>query len=189
MSSPGQIIGGVVGGIIGFFAGGNIALGVSIGMGIGGYIDPPKGPNVQGPRLSDLAQQISSYGAPIPRVYGSCALSGNVVWIENNQLKEVSREESQGGKGGGGGATSTTYTYFGTFALLLCEGPIGGVRRIWCNGKLVADRGATDLSTIMATAQVFGIAGSNDSTASITVFRGTEDQAPGCPYAGDTRRQ
>lgn len=178
MSSPGQIIGGVVGGIIGFFAGGNIALGASIGMGIGGYIDPPKGPNVQGPRLSDLAQQISSYGAPIPRVYGSCALSGNVVWIENNQLKEVSREESQGGKGGGGGATSTTYTYFGTFALLLCEGPIGGVRRIWCNGKLVSDLGATDLSTIMATAQVFGIAGSNDSTASITVFRGTEDQAP-----------
>lgn len=179
MSSPGQIIGGVIGAALSFVVPGlGFAMGASLGMMVGGYLDPPKGPNVQGPRLSDLAQQISAYGAPIPRIYGSCALAGNVVWIENNQLKEVSREESQGGKGGGGGATSTTYTYFGTFALLLCEGPIDGVRRIWCNGKLVADLGATDLSTIMATAQVFGIAGSNDSTASITVFRGTEDQAP-----------
>ena len=179
MSSPGQIIGGIIGGALSFVVPGlGFAMGASLGMMVGGYLDPPKGPNVQGPRLSDLAQQISAYGAPIPRIYGSCALAGNVVWIENNQLKEVSREESQGGKGGGGGATSTTYTYFGTFALLLCEGPIDGVRRIWCNGKLVADLGATDLSTIMATAQVFGIAGSNDSTASITVFRGTEDQAP-----------
>lgn len=179
MSSPGQIIGGIIGGALSFVVPGlGFAMGASLGMMVGGYLDPPKGPNIQGPRLSDLAQQISAYGAPIPRIYGSCALAGNVVWIENNQLKEVSREESQGGKGGGGGATSTTYTYFGTFALLLCEGPIDGVRRIWCNGKLVADLGATDLSTIMATAQVFGIAGSNDSTASITVFRGTEDQAP-----------
>lgn len=63
MSSVGQVVGGVVGGIIGFFAGGNVMLGASIGMAIGGYIDPPKGPKIEGPRLNDLAVQSATYGA------------------------------------------------------------------------------------------------------------------------------
>lgn len=186
MSSVGQVVGGIVGTVIGFFVGYPM-LGASIGMMIGGYLDPPKGPKVEGPRLKDLSQQISAYGVAVPRVYGTCALAGNVVWIENNALKEVSKEESQGGKGGGGGSTSTTYTYYATFALLLCEGPIDGIGRIWINGKLYGNNSATDLSTIMATKGLIsslgdskegGGGGGTISSSSITTYLGTDTQLP-----------
>ena len=64
MSSAGQILGGVVGGTIGFFAG-NPFLGAQLGMMVGGYLDPPKGPTVEGPRLTDKTVQTSTYGTDI----------------------------------------------------------------------------------------------------------------------------
>ncbi|MBK8772510.1 MAG: hypothetical protein IPM06_19090 [Rhizobiales bacterium] len=152
MSSAGQIIGGVVGAVIGFFAGGNVMLGASIGMAIGGAIDPPKGPDIKGPRLSDLSQQTSTLGQIIPRVYGTTAIYGNVFWIENNALKETSKTESQGGKGGGGSET-TTYAYSSTFALGLCKGQIFGIRRIWINNQMIYDQGSSDVGTLLVSAQ------------------------------------
>lgn len=189
MSSVGQVVGGVVGGIIGFFAGGNVMLGASIGMAIGGYIDPPKGPKIEGPRLNDLAVQSATYGAQIPRVYGTIATFGNVFWVENNQLKETKKTESQGGKGGGGGAETTTYTYSATFALGLCVGPIQGIRRIWCAGKLIYDMGSTNLSTVAASEigktglGIGAVPSVSDMTAenaslSMSVYFGTDDQLP-----------
>lgn len=143
MSSAGQFIGGIAGAVIGFFASGMTGMGAvygaQIGMGIGGMIDPPPGPNLIGPRLSDLSVQTSTYGENIPRIYGTFATHGNVIWLEKNKLKEVVKEEDQGGKGGGGGSTLTTYSYFATFAVGLCKGPISGVRRIWIGSKLVYD--------------------------------------------------
>lgn len=189
MSSVGQVVGGVVGGIIGFFAGGNVMLGASIGMAIGGYIDPPKGPKIEGPRLNDLSVQSATYGAQIPRVYGTIATFGNVFWVENNQLKETKKTESQGGKGGGGGAETTTYKYSATFALGLCVGPIQGIRRIWCAGKLIYDMGSTNLSTVAASEigktglGIGAVPSVSDMTAenaslSMSVYFGTDDQLP-----------
>jgi len=168
MSSVGQVVGGVVGGIVGFFAGGNVMLGASIGMAIGGAIDPPKGPKIEGPRLSDLSVQSATYGAQIPRTYGTIATFGNIFWVENNQLKETSKTESQAGKGGGG-AETTTYTYSATFALGLCSGTIGGIRRIWCSGKLIYDAGATTVD---------GVVASQLAADSFSVYLGTADQLP-----------
>jgi hypothetical protein len=156
--SIGTIAGGIVGGIAGFFAGGNVLLGIQLGATIGGGVgtalDPPKGPKVSGPRLGDLTVQTSTYGAPIPRLYGTIAVFGNIFWLENNKLKEVVTTESSGGKGmgmmGGGGET-TTYSYYATFALGLCEGPIIGIRRIWIGPKLFYDIGSTNKSTLAAS--------------------------------------
>lgn len=90
MSSTGQIIGTVVGAIVGFFVPVvGVALGAAIGGAIGSAIDPPSGPKIEGPRLSDLKQQTSSYGQVIPRVYGTMAIHGNVFWIKGNKLDEV----------------------------------------------------------------------------------------------------
>ncbi|MCX5875315.1 MAG: phage tail protein [Deltaproteobacteria bacterium] len=130
MSSVGQIVGGIVGAIVGFYAGGQVysgaMYGASLGMALGGALDPPKGPhsNMVGPRLSDLTVQTSSYGVAIPRVRGKIATFGNVIWLQGNQLTEVATTtESSGGKGGGGATqTSTTFEYFATFAVGLCEG-------------------------------------------------------------------
>lgn len=173
MSTGGQALGGVVGAIGGFFLAGpkGALYGAQIGIAIGGYLDPPKGPNTEGPRLSDLHYQTSLYGAPIPRVYGTVAITGNVFWLENNQIRESSHTESQGGgKGGGGSKTkNTTYSYSATFAVGLCEGPITGVRRIWVGPNLIYDSGSSDPTAVMA---------SNQAATGFTVHTGSDTQLP-----------
>jgi hypothetical protein len=118
----------------------------------------PGDQNVVGPRLADLDVMASTEGAPIPRVYGRARLAGQVIWA--TQLEEMvsSSTSSSGGKGdlvSGPRTTTTTYSYFGNFAVGLCEGVIGQVGRIWADGKPL------DLSN-----------------KTIRVHRGTEDQAP-----------
>ena len=175
MSSAGQIVGGIVGAVVGFYVGGpqGAVMGAQVGMGVGGYIDPPKGPTINGPRLSDLSAQTSTYGSPIPRIYGTVATHGNVIWLQGNQLTEVARKEKQGGKGGGGGATVKTYSYYATFAVGLADvsktGPIQGVRRIWVGGNLIYDAGSDELETIIA---------SNNAAEGFRIYYGTDDQEP-----------
>ena len=130
---------------------------------VGNIIDKklfgPGDQNVVGPRLADLDVMASTEGAPIPRVYGRARLAGQVIWA--TQLEEAvsnSTSSSSGGKGhlvSGPRTTTTTYSYFGNFAVGLCEGVIGGVARIWADGKPLDLTGKT-----------------------IRVHRGTEEQAP-----------
>lgn len=177
MSSGGQIAGGIVGAIVGYVGTGfnpaGAYYGAMIGAGIGGYLDPPKGPTVEGPRLNDLKVQTSTYGVIVPRVYGMIGISGNVLWLENNQLKETVKKKKQGGKGGGSSSTLKTYSYSATFALGLCEGPIAGVRRIWCGDRLIYNAGSDDLETIIA---------SNQAASGFGVYLGTDDQLPDSRY-------
>ncbi len=117
----------------------------------------PGDQNVVGPRLADLDVMASTEGAPIPRVYGRARLAGQVIWA--TQLEEVVSDSttSSGGKGhlvSGPRTTTTTYSYFGNFAVGLCEGVIGRVGRIWADGKPLDLTGKT-----------------------IRVHRGTEEQA------------
>lgn len=88
----------------------------------------------EGPRLSDLSAPKSNYGVQIPKVWGSVRLAGNLIWA--NPIKEVTHKK-RGGKGTK--PQATTYSYYGDFAMLLCAGPIVGVRRIWLSSKLVYD--------------------------------------------------
>ena len=168
--TTGQWVGAVVGAVVGYFTGGAgyIAMGAALGSTAGGLIDPPKGPKLQGPRLSDLSGQTCSYGTVIPRVYSTVGLYGNLFWLENNQIREQSKTEG-GGKGGGGGPTTTTYEYFGTFAIGLCQGPIEGVRRIWVGDELIYDAGSLDTATLIA---------SNNGQQYWTLYTGSEDQLP-----------
>ena len=174
MSSGGQIVGGLIGGVVGFFNPAlGIALGAQIGIMLGGLLDPPKGPTVSGPRLGDLTIQTSTYGAVIPRVHGTVALTGNIFWLENNRIKETVVKKKSGGKGGSKTKTKT-YVNYATFALGLCKGPIVGVKRIWIKGELFYDAGASDVGTIMA---------SNSAANGFQVYLGTDTQMP------DTRMQ
>ena len=90
---------------------------------------------VQGSRLTDLQVQESREGAPIPRVFGRVRLSGQVIWA--TEFEEVTTEEEQGGKGGGPTTTTRNFSYFGNFAVALCEGEISRVGRIWADGELL----------------------------------------------------
>jgi hypothetical protein len=170
MSSIGQAVGGIVGGAIGFFVGGpgGALYGAQIGMSVGGLLDPPKGPTVNGPRLSDLTVQTSTYGAFIPRNYGTVAQLGNVFWLKGDKLTETKTTTTSGGKGGPV-TTTNTFTYSATFAVGLCEGPIDGVRRIWIGANLYYDAGSDDLGSIIA---------SNSAATKFTLYLGTDTQDP-----------
>lgn len=149
-----------------------------LGLGIPGWLDRKFGaPETEGPRLSDLSVQVSTYGADIPRLYGTISVMGNVIWLENNKLKETVRKKKSGGKGGGGSSEPTkTYSYSATFHLALCEGPIAGVRRIWCGDNLIYNAGSSDLETIIA---------SNEAAKGWKLYLGTDDQLPDPRYEAD----
>ncbi len=120
------IAGGVIGGPIG------AAIGGLIGNAVDHEIFRPKGR--EGPRLTELAVQTSSYGTPIPRVFGTMRVAGSVIWATD-------LIESKSTDGGGKGQPSTTrYSYSASFAVALSGRRIEGVGRIWADGKFL--RGA-----------------------------------------------
>lgn len=154
----------LVGATIGFFVGG--PTGARIGWTIGSFLDAPEGQDTQGPRLDSLTAEALDYGAPIPIVYGRARLAGFRMW--QRAIREQTHTEEVGGKGGGGGATNTTYSYYGTFAVGLCEGPIVGIRKIWADSILIYDASDTaDANTLVA---------SNDSSDLFVVYKGTSTQ-------------
>lgn len=138
--------GTVVGAVAGYYLG-NPLLGAQIGYAAGavaGALLFPAGEDQQGPRLGDLRVADASYGVPIPRVYGTGRLAGNMIWTSG--IEEQSNDETMSLKGGG--PTSTTYEYFSSFAMGLCAGPIAAVRKIWLDTKLVYDVSSTNLGIV-----------------------------------------
>ncbi len=117
------------------------ALGGPIGAAIGGLIGNmadhavlfrPKGR--EGPRLSDLQVQTSSYGSQVPKLFGTMRVAGTVIWASD--LRET---KSRAG-GGKGRPSVTTYDYSASFAVALSARRILRVKRIWADGNLL--RGA-----------------------------------------------
>lgn len=108
------------------------AVGALIGQAIDSRIFAPAGR--QGPRLQDLKVQTSSYGAAIPKLFGTLRVAGTVIWA-TDLIESRTRE------GGGKGRPSTTrYSYSASFAVLLSGRAIRSVGRIWADGNLL--RGA-----------------------------------------------
>lgn len=122
LTAVGTLVGGPIGGAVGAF--------------IGQQVDQRLfAPRRKGPRLGDLAVQVSRYGQPIPKLFGTIRVAGSVVWatdlIEN-------KHKSGGGKGK---PKTTTYSYFVSFAVALSGRPIRAVHRIWGDGKLLRGAG------------------------------------------------
>lgn len=141
--------GSIVGASIGTVLGGNI--GAAIGASIGGYVGNAIGNNINGPKvqkgsvgrhLADLSVQSSAYGDMIPVVYGSGRIAGNIIWAQPiKEVETVSQGSSGGGKGGGGQQkttkSDTTFSYFATVAIAICEGPVDELVRIWADAKVI----------------------------------------------------
>ena len=80
----------------------------------------------------------SSYGAPIPLVYGRARVAGHVVWASG--IDERRRDRPRRGKGGGGGGGGNTKrSYFVSLAVAVSARPILRIERIWADGKLLVD--------------------------------------------------
>jgi hypothetical protein len=145
---------GAAGAFVGSFFGPiGASIGWSIGSAVGAALDPQK---TEGPRLSDLKLQGSQYGIMIPIIEGrSGRITGQVIW----QTDLVEHAETSGGKGG---PEVTNYTYTASWAVLLCEGPIENVTRIWADGRLIYDNDSYEQAL----------------QYDFTLYTGTEEQLP-----------
>src|SRR5690606_12024928 len=176
MSNAGQALSGVVGAVVGFFIGGptGAAYGFQIGYLAGTALFPTQLPHLQGPRLGEGQQTVSTVGQPIPWIFGTQVVGGNIIWA--SPIREVATTQDVGGKGGPE-QSQTTYTYYRSFAILLCEGPIGGVRRVWANGKILYDA-RPQLEDEDDNAFIERQALNEDFLSKVTIYLGTEDQMP-----------
>jgi hypothetical protein len=118
---------------------------------------------------NDMTQYVSSsvWGTPIPILYGTGRLAGNIIWM-GPVKEEQSSETISGGKGGGGGSQTIVgnssnggVTYSCSFAMAFCEGPIQQVIRIWANGQIVYD--ATSVDDIAVQNIAFHFHGGDES--------------------------
>jgi hypothetical protein len=85
----------------------------------------------RGPRLEGGRIPSAEEGAGINRLYGTARIAGTLIWA--TRFEEAVTRERQGAKGGG--QRVETYSYFGNFAIGLCEGVIAGIRRVWADGQ------------------------------------------------------
>jgi hypothetical protein len=137
LTAVGTVVGGPIGG----------AIGAILGQAVDQRIFAPKARH--GPRLGDLAVQSSSYGAEIPRLFGTMRVAWATDLIEQ-------RSASGGGKGR---PKTIDYSYSASFAVALSARPIRGIGRIWADGKLLR-----------------GAAGDFKSATGYRLYLGDEDQ-------------
>ena len=150
------------------------AIGSIIGAGIGNELFPV---NVNGPKFKGANQISSSYGLPIPLVYGyENRVSGNVVWstglVETQNKKKVGSFPFR--------STVTTYTYSLSAAVAVGQGPCRNIKRVWMNRKLVFDSSAyggalPDYTTWTVTS---GISYETAAYASMAWYPGDSTQNP-----------
>ena len=151
------------------------AVGTAIGGPIGGAIGSIIGQQVdrslfgggsrEGPRLKELSVTTSSYGQPIPRIFGRMRTAGTVIW--STELKETTKKE-----GGGKGRPSTkTYSYSASFAVALASTPIERIGRIWADGNLL--RGAGDDLKVEGAMRIYPGSGDSPLDPLISADRGT----------------
>lgn len=142
LTAVGTALGGPIGG----------AIGAVIGQSVDGALFAPKAR--QGPRLGELAVQTSSYGTPIPKLFGTMRAAGTVIWSTDL----IERRSTSGG--GKGRPKSVDYSYSASFAVALSARRVRAVRRIWADGKLLR-----------------GAAGDFKVKTRFRLYQGDEDQA------------
>lgn len=130
-------------------------VGGAIGALIGNRVDHAVlgSPRRQGPRLTELSVQTSTYGTQIPAVFGTMRVAGPVIWATD-------LVEARGLTGGGKGRAGTeSYSYSANFVVALSGRTIRRVGRIWADGRLLR-----------------GSAGDFKVATGFRLYPGTEDQ-------------
>ncbi len=136
LSAAGSAIGGAIAGPAG------AAIGYAAGNFVGGMIDNRLSPGskhkISGHRLSSLLVQTSTYGKVIPKIFGQCRVSGNVIWsLPLQEHENTNVHTARGGKGKKNRVTQTSYSYTVTLAIAICEGEIESINNMWADAKLI----------------------------------------------------
>lgn len=140
-------------GAIGAWFGGPLggAIGALAGRQVDSLIFRPSGR--EGRRLKDLSISTSSYGQPIPQVFGTARVAGTIFWATD-------LAESRSSSGGGKGAPKvTSFSYSTSLAVAVSSRPIVRIGRIWADGQLLR-----------------GAAGDLKVGGSVRVYTGAADQ-------------
>lgn len=117
------------------------------------------GKHNEGPKVNDFQLTQASEGDPVRQCVGPVSkVGGEVIWMD--QPKQITNNNSAGGKGG---ATNTTYTYTVNIAVAVCEGQVNRILRILADSKEIYN--------------VCNLALHN-SRFRVTPYRGTDDQLP-----------
>jgi len=112
-------------------------LGFSIGMTMGNIFFGPK-PRLEGARM-DVRIGGASQAAPIPIIFGSMRVAGNIIWAPDL----VESSDTQGG-GSLGGPTFTNYSYTADLGVMFCQGEITRFNKIWADAELIYDYNGGD---------------------------------------------
>lgn len=148
----GTVIGGFVGGPVGAMVGGMA----------GGLIGSLVMNRAKRPLIPDLNLMSSSYGNPIPIIWGTVRLSGTVIWMSKVQVK------SHGvGKGLGGASADS---YWQNVSIAFCEGP-AHIVKLYLDSALFFDNTAKTWAEY------------TNFRFTIREYQGTEDQLPDFLYA------
>lgn len=140
---------------------GYTAIGWTVGALLGNALFGPR-INQQGPRLTGIRFGQSSYGVGIPIVYGAMRVAGNVIWA--GEVEEIASRQKIGKN-----AYQTSYSYRQSFAVLLCAGPVQGIRRVWLDNRLVYSNAAGDLVEALVNGRL---------EEQLSIHLGTDDQLP-----------
>jgi Putative phage tail protein len=95
-----------------------------------GFLFPKPDTNAtkQAEPLAHIQLQTSSYGNPLPIVYGTQRVTAALIWYDEFNKERHDKSENVGK---GGSINSTEYTYSACIMLALCEGPVAALHRVW----------------------------------------------------------
>lgn len=121
----------IAGAVVGFAVSGpgGASWGWAIGAAVGSLIPT----NTRGPSIDETGAQTTAEGAPRAIVYGTAMVTGNV--IDAGKTRKINRKQ----RSGKGGSSTTTEALLRTYAIRICEGPIGGILMIKKDDKIVYD--------------------------------------------------
>lgn len=134
----GMALGGLIGSL---FPGPGTTIGMMIGGTLGGFVGNALFPikldkdHPPPPKPRENRQQVSTFGAPIPVVYGSGRLAGNIIWMDRIETTWIQSKHRQDGVR----YYEHTLLYTTSFAVAFCEGPVTGIARIWINNEIFVD--------------------------------------------------
>lgn len=108
------------------------AIGWTVGSMVGAALFKP-GPT-EGPRIDDKKVSTTTYGQPIPYMWGTDRMAAQFIWASD--LKESSKRVGKSAFSSG----AKVYSYSMDVLLCVCESPFDEPRyalRLWANGRLI----------------------------------------------------
>jgi hypothetical protein len=128
----------------------------------------------------DIQLTTSREGEGIPRIYGTCAVGGKIIWLGDIHWRPVYTNS------GGKRSTPPTTGYSISMGILVCENrnnSILGITRIWANGNVLYQRSGESLTGANVLEGVQGIWDANLLYAQrLQILLGREDQTTRCEW-------